>query len=311
MNLSRNLKNLVFQIYTYNVFREIKEYSKRYSKVVVFFPSVDTMGILLSKKLLLKALPNVSIRLRTFSGESRGPFATGNELLDLAKSVKVVNPVDFKIGFEVEPYEEILVESGFAPEVIFWVPIPSNVNHTPTKFKSRDGVSLGFLGGAKERKGFENIPELLGSLIGGRIRFNSYIQEAPFPWPEYAKALKALDLLDAKIQFIDSKLSAEELELAILRCDLLVLPYDPGSYRLAGSGLLFQAADLGVPVLTTKGTGFSTEIVAYGIGGTYEGKEEFNAFIRTFNPDSFREKLNAYNKVRNSSSYEFLKLGKS
>jgi glycosyltransferase involved in cell wall biosynthesis len=305
------LKRFIFKIYIYNVTREIRKYAKQFSEVVVFFPSADTMAILLSKMLLKEAFPNVSIRLRTFSGESRGPFASGNELFDLANLVKAGKPDDFKIGFEVEPYEKILLKAGFASKDIFWAPIPSSNIQPWTTSKFGGAISLGFLGGAKQRKGFETIPQLLSSLTTSGISFKSFIQEAPFPWPEYAKAIQALDALCADIRYVNPKLSSEELQLAILGCDLLVLPYDPESYRLSGSGLLFQAADLGVPVLTTEGTGFSKEITEHGIGGVYESEEEFTSFISAFSLETFRKNLNAYNRKRNDASYEFLTLRKS
>jgi glycosyltransferase involved in cell wall biosynthesis len=302
-------KKKIKNIYTRNVKKRIINLASSFEQIEVIVPSAEPLSVSLIENILIEDMRNVNVYLRVIGSQERGVLSLGDEtkrLSQLEKNYK--NRIRY--GFETFPYADFLVEQGVSRHNAFWSPFPPNFSPELKKVKTtaRQFV-LGFLGTAKERKGFELIPEILNHLESTRESYKLIVQRAVYPWPTYSDALKVLESSNF-VELLPAVLSDKELVTSISQCHAIVLPYDPISYGMTASAILYHAADLGIPVIATKGTGFSFEIEKFSIGAVFEDLNIFkNIFedIRTLSKNSHRS-IDLYNSKREESNCIFLRL---
>jgi hypothetical protein len=100
-----------------------------------------------------------------------------------------------------------------------------------------------------------------------------------------------------KNYFISSKTNQISLDQFNI-IDVLVLPYNTDDYKLAGSGLLFTAADLNIPTLTKKGVAFEWDVTEYLLGFTYENSKDFISSIKYIIDNTVNYGFDSYNTDR-------------
>jgi hypothetical protein len=125
---------------------------------------------------------------RIIGAESRGHLSSNSELESLLSLVKLY-PKKIRIGIETIGYKLYLENLGFDSGCIFWSPWPC-LNNFEKQKSENEQLKIGFLGCAKQRKGFDNIPKILNDLKGNGVNFDTYIQEANYPWTEYENTKK-------------------------------------------------------------------------------------------------------------------------
>jgi hypothetical protein len=122
-------------------------------------------------------------------------------------------------------------------------------------------IILGFLGGAREDKGFHLLPALVEGLakdylVTGRARFliqcsHSFDLDATL----VERTVRRLGAFpDSWVELINDPMPQAEFQRALRSTHILLLPYRRDTYRRRSSGLLIQAAAAGIPTVVPAGT---------------------------------------------------------
>ena len=259
----KNIRTFFIDFYVRNIFKKILELEDKYEKINILLPSAEPMSIRLMENLGIGLKGNLHWKIRLIGSQERGLLSNRNETERVRKFAET-NMDNVKIGYETFPYKDYLLGKGFNQKFLHWSPFPASYESHKKSAKT-NLTTLGFLGSAKERKGFEAIPVIYSKLEKSKLKFNFLVQKAAYPWQSYEETLTTLESL-SRITFLDGQIEASEISSAIRQCDLIVLPYDSESYALAASAILYQAADNGIPVICSEGVGFAKEVSTYGIG---------------------------------------------
>lgn len=274
---------------------------KSCESIHVIFPTLDPLSLELAIQLSKSTkMENYFFYFRIIGIESRGILSSSYELDVLRKLVRKY-PKNIRIGIETIGYRTYLENLGFDSSVIYWSPWPSLENFDKAKSKNKR-FTIGFLGCAKQRKGFDNIPNILNRLDDAGVDFDILIQEANFPWFEYDETKNKV--MNLGFEFLPSDLDLANLQQYINKCDLMILPYDTDSYSINGSGVLYHACDSSVPTLTAAGVGFASEIADFNLGLTYKSLDEIPDLVKEIQLMKFS--FENYNLERNEATIQFL-----
>lgn len=304
-NFTEIFKHCASFFYIYKPYNRIKKMQKSHDKITLVFPTTDSLAIRLLELCLSKGIMIDGASLRTIGVESKDGFSVEKVENKFAELINNYPKCNIILGFETMPYMNILIDNGIPKSRITWAPVPHEKNNNLPKFKNRV-FTIGFLGTARPNKGFESIPSLINALTSKGIQFHAIAQEAVYPWQSYSKALNTLLNTFSNIEIIPANLSDHQFQKVFSGIDLLVLPYKLENYIVAGSGLLFTAADLHIPTLAKKGVAFSWDISEYNLGYLYSDVDEFVKSILHCikNSDSFE--FSRYNSDRNKHFANFM-----
>jgi len=292
--------------------KELRKHVNSGSTIKLLVPTLDGLGMRFIIKSLDLFQDKISlVSLRVTGAERRGIFGFNNSL-EILKSLSDKYPKKINIGYEVNAYGTKLQQSNITEECIYWAPMPYILRRTETnnkEIKKDSPFKIGFLGSARPNKGFDNIPRILDSLKNLNIDFLAFIQLPEFEWVEFKITYNRL-IKDhnESIQFIDGGISKKILDQTVSLVDLIALPYKPNSYQLAGSGILFLAADFKVPVAATKNLAFSWDIDKFKLGFLFEDCEDFRLSFQTFLNNSFDINIEMYNSSRVEANLKFLRI---
>ena len=173
-------------------------------------------------------------------------------------------------------------------------------------------LTLGSLGSARPDKGFSALGGLIPRLLAFKTKeIQILVQEATQSWGyEYDVTLSALRNY-SQIKFLPGFLTHEEMNNSIKQCDVLLMPYDSGVYEFRGSAMLFEAADLGIPMLVPSKTGLGEVVRKYGLGATFTGEADIlmalNALLQ-IDSRTLKSRFASYNLQR-QNNFEKLILG--
>jgi len=279
---------------------------KRSDEIIIIFSSVDPLSVELTKNLLDRfSSRRFKIFLRICGLESRGILASKRELETLSiLSMRYGDKI--KVGYETKGWLDFLVQSNLDPKALHWSPWPT-IDSKKNQKQIQNRIVISFLGAAKQRKGFDLIPKILSELQDHGIKFKALIQSANFPWPEYIKTLAVIrDQFGNDCEILPAALSLKKLQSYIFKSDLLILPYDPLSYPIQASGLLYHAADYEIPVLSSGNIGFENEIKKYNIGDTFTKISEIPVLIKSLMIPDNNRRFDLYNHDRNEATDAFL-----
>lgn len=312
LRIPRMFRNWLSSYYLRLAVKELKVHLKTAPRVNIVIPTLDGLGLHFVLK-ALKLYPSKveCISLRITGAERRGIFGFVNSS-EIFKSICEKFPDKLHLGFEVKRYETKLVEDGISSKNIFWAPMPHIFRRPKTyldKELMHESITLGFLGSARPNKGFDDIPKILDSLKANNIIFTALIQLPKFEWPEFRQTYNKLQKNHLNVvKFINSSISKENLDRRISSVDLIVLPYRFHNYQLAGSGILFLAADYKVPVASTNNLAFCWDIERFKIGFTFEDESDFSFKLKYFSKSSLQSNFEHYNDSRNVANLKFLRI---
>jgi len=296
---------IISKIYLLMAVKElIKILHSEKSECVIIFPSTDLMAIrfinmLLNKKIDIKSF---FVRINAVNKNliDKNLRFDGLELLDRL----LIDNNSIHVGCETKSLMRLLQKRGEGYASALWVPLPS----VPRLTSDGEKNVIGFLGGAKKRKGFDEIPEWITKI--NRVITNSLflIQTSPFPWPEYEKTIADLSGKN-NIELIAPIVNNEELFKQISRCSYIVTPYNKLSYNLVGSSIFYFAADFLIPTISYDNLGFSDDIIEFQCGVLVRNLSDEFAVDLSLHETRAKlvEKLIFYNNFRNTQNLSFLK----
>jgi len=304
-----SIRQKVAQFYFHRANREIENLLSRNIKTILIFPSMDGIGLRFLGSCVTKKYSIHSYVARTLNIESRGVLGISDPL---AKYLEILRNDNFYIGYETD-----IIRNDFSLHIsesnLVWAPIPprdlQRANEVFAK-KKNSTLTLGFIGSARKNKGFDSIPQILNMLRTSKIDFKAIIQLANFEWDDYPVTCELLLEYKAQIKFLDGGCSENQILDALNQIDFLVMPYSVESYKKSGSGILFQAADLGIPILATDGVGFDWDLKKYSIGITFKTLVELINTLKTLEnyPQDFEKALKYYNREREIATKNLLEL---
>ncbi len=150
-----------------------------------------------------------------------------------------------------------LYRNGFGIETNI-LPIPFD-GSPPTE--TRDAtVRLGFFGYSKCDKGFHLLPEAIALCQRQRLDAEFVVQIQHSGWEkrtiEAELALRALK----DVRLVEGVLASAEYATWTSQIDVMLLPYDPVTFGLRGSGIFTESVAAGRPVVASRGTFAGTSI---------------------------------------------------
>jgi hypothetical protein len=138
--------------------------------------------------------------------------------------------------------------------------------------------TLSFLGEGRSTKGFLDLPDIVDEIaatpgLGSRLKV--VIQNWPPFRVDTAAHDQALGRLSRHpfVEIVDGVLEADAYDRRLRRSDMLLLPYDPATYDLQGSGILTEGFSHGAVILARAGMAIEDE-AGHGVMFTYRTPQE-------------------------------------
>ena len=300
-----SIKNFIAQMYFHKTVRRLKKEIDFGANPTLFFPSIDAIGLRFIDSCIQKKIDINHFVARTINTEARGIFGIPEPIEYYSKILHDVSNVPVYIGYETNSlYQEYIRE--LPKTYLKWAPIPSS--EIKQSVFSSQILTIGFIGSARENKGFGQIPRILKQLKEANVEFKAIVQLANFEWEKYRETLNLLSDFSDNIEYLSGGCSDREFTVALEEVDILVMPYDSDQYKLAGSGILFLAADLSKPIFARAGVGFAWDIEEFKIGKTFTCIEELVNLLSTINnySDQWNCNFQKYSELRNAAIKEIL-----
>jgi glycosyltransferase involved in cell wall biosynthesis len=191
---------------------------------------------------------------------------------------------------------------------------PLNRNFLTGKVSSKlkNVLTIGSLGSARPDKGFAKLRGLIARLLAAKGQdVEILIQEGTFSWGyEYDLTLSELRGY-SQVRFLPGYLTQKELEAAVNKCNVLIMPYDEEIYEYRGSAMLFEAADMNIPILVPSKTGLGEVVRKYGLGATFTSEADIVAALNAvieIDPRVLKRRFDEYNVAR-QKNFQRLILG--
>jgi hypothetical protein len=141
------------------------------------------------------------------------------------------------------------------------LPVPAETLPPPTRDRtSEKPLTLGYLGDARDEKGFALLPDMLNSVgeLDDRVSVKLLSQAYVPKRSADVRMLKAIELLRLrtphKVELAEGALSTEDYRDLIERMDVILVPYDRGNYAARSSGVFMEAVCARRPAIVTAGT---------------------------------------------------------
>lgn len=161
-----------------------------------------------------------------------------------------------KYACETQSYSRILA-SRFNVEVMQVPYPPIDIYHTKAK-RISEGATFYSPGSARKDKGFEELPQIINSILDKVEDAVFYIQVADSPWAAYQKTLIDLKAI-SQVHLLPAHISKEEMSSFIGGCDVLLLPYAPEEFSIRGSSFCQRGLYLGKKIYSKPGTSLMNE----------------------------------------------------
>jgi hypothetical protein len=242
----------------------------------VFFPGVTPNQILAIAQWMTAMDPAVSPRF--------GLCLMFQPNWDVAGGISTVNPALYDSAFtllraqhgkkvvyscETEGLaKEFEVLAGKPPVVL---PVPTQVDgvragsRQTSKTNGTEPLRVAFLGVTKHEKGAHLLPDIVEivSRSAAHIAFDIQVSGDDIDLNRaLAERLSPL----SNVALFQEELSSSAFQDLIVGADILLLPYDPTTYRTRGSGLITEARKTAIPVVVPLDTDLGRIAVGAGFG---------------------------------------------
>jgi len=292
-------------LYTKKAYSSIQKIIKEEDReFCLFFPSVDFMAINCIGEFLSKDKSSGRIYLRFNAISEVISGYNPKSILEKLDSLLLLYPERIVIGCETKKVMEILKNRSKRHKYLFMAPPPAIKREIVVKKEK----IFGFLGGAKKRKGFLEIPQIIIRIDAVTKDAKYLVQQSPFNWVGYETTLDRLKKIKT-VKLLNCVLSNKDFFYSISQCRFIVAPYDGDSYSSGGSSIFYYAADFYVPTITYEDLPFSEDIIEFECGIIINRNLDFDEKI--FSELSLQKLTNGivkYNEYRNVNNRSFLNL---
>jgi hypothetical protein len=265
---------------------------------------LDSISLKLVQKLLLNSSQNNEFFLRINSIEFLNSSINEFKIVDILKSLIQDHSQQIFIGVETF---KIMAElkKKFSPNTsILLSPLPFVEKK---RERSQDNI-YGFIGGAKRRKGFSEIPYIISLLDRKSPNSKFLVQQSPYSWLGYREVIDELKNIH-NVELLPGILTNFDFFRYLSQCSFIVLPYDNESYLSGGSSLFYHASDLLIPSISYDDLPFSDEIKLFECGILLERQINLDEEdLSTANREKLEFNLLRYNKFRNDQNIKFLRI---
>jgi len=290
-------------LYTKKAYSSIQKIIKEEDReFCFFFPTVDFMAINYVEKFLSEDKSLVRIYLR-FNAITE-ILSRNSKILEMLDSLLLLYPERIVIGCETRMVIEILKNRSKEYQYLFMAPPPA-IKRESVENKEK---IFGFLGGAKKRKGFLEIPQIIMRIDAVTKNAKYLVQQSPFNWEGYETILDSLKQIKS-VKLLNCVLSNKDFFYSISQCSFIVAPYDGNSYSSGGSSIFYYAADFYIPTITYEDLPFSEDIIEFECGIVINKNLDFDE--KMFSKLSRQKLINGlvkYNEYRNVNNRSFLNL---
>jgi len=161
---------------------------------------------------------------------------------------------------------------GFEP-VVLKLPLHADLDEAPcapavTAPPGRSAPLVASLGFANDEKGYHLLPDILPRVYAARpdARFLVHISGRSRKWVDSFRS--RLAVLGDSVTVVGGPVSQERMTEMLKSTGLMLLPYDPVTYRERGSGLFQEALRFAIPMVLPANTAIAAE--ARSLGSTVE-----------------------------------------
>jgi hypothetical protein len=305
-----SLKSFLSKNYVESAVKYLETKTSNIEQITLVFPTTDSLSFRLIERLANLNYPNISrICVRITGAEKRGIFGVQNSELRLS-IIERTAKFKLAIGVETDIYKHKFNKIDNNSKMpIYWAPMPSVARSIRSKLSNDTIVQIGFLGSARKDKGFEDIPQILRVFAQNKVKFHATIQKPIFEWENSSNIIQEVNSdFENQVTWLRGGISRYEIEDTISKMNWLFLPYNTGAYQYAGSGIMFIAADLFVPIISNKEVAFAWDLDNFDIGITYKNYEDLKLDFAKLNKSNFKNKILNYNLARNYANNIFLNL---
>ena len=155
-------------------------------------------------------------------------------------------------------YEDLSgLKMGLVPISIDFADFPEQ---KPITDLDQRPIRFGYLGAARQEKGFDLLPEAIHTYQVARaaqgLDTSQFIIQTPEGGAETVDALAALP----GVQMLDQCVFGGDYHHLLSLCDVVLICYDPVSYYLRSSHILVEALGMARPVIATRDTWMEDEL---------------------------------------------------
>lgn len=233
----------------------------------ILYPSVDFYSIIALSNCVDKLVsrkPTVYLRFIGTMEYATKSFISPMDMITACINTMVGAGLDLRLSAETPKYADFIALK-FRHEVLVTTYFETSVLHDLPKNKT---YNVACPGSARHDKGFFNL-QYIFSEVRKRdpdIEITFTTQLLPDRDLKHHQLYHAQLYAIPGIEILPSELTKLEIEAIYKNANLIMLPYDVGTYSLRGSAVMAEAAYCGRPVLALPGTAFGEQLRYYNLG---------------------------------------------
>ena len=131
-------------------------------------------------------------------------------------------------------------------------------------------LTVSFLGFGKREKGLHLLPDLVPQILDEvpEAAFQIHLSGGSPALLEHVAASLAAN--GDRVSLVRGPVEARRMAEMMVATDLMLLPYDPDTYRTRGSGIFADCKIGGIPVVVPRESAMGTEVLSGGFGSTFD-----------------------------------------
>lgn len=136
-------------------------------------------------------------------------------------------------------------------------------------------------GSGRMDKGFGLLPEIVGNVWKSHPEANVRFIVQNLPSWDLAHNMHTAAQVYAGpgVEVLPPSIDFQGIVELFKQCHLVLMPYSPSIYEMRSSAILTEAVGYGRQLLTSKGTGFESEVAYFGLGHVCSSIEDYSELI--------------------------------
>ena len=309
------LLNLTRTLLVRSTWIHIKSLFDEYKYVHFIFPTACPASFWFATELLRMKKNTAECYLRlTNTAESRGPLSRHFHLKEEIGLIISEHTDKVHFAFETRQYAETFLTYLSSIEITPPPPVPL-MTRQHSSYSSKDRpqqINVGFLGTTQDHKGIETLAFLVKeSLTRSSGCLHWKIQISNSSTAHYFETKLHEFVVSEQLEIYKGFMHELDFDQFMSSLNVLILPYNPNSYRFSASALLYRALDHLIPCICFAGSAFATEVSNFDLGDVVSTREEMVQTISRLNSSwhcSKAKNIESYNLLRLQANKDFLGL---